>query len=347
MKNFSVKRIAQMTNSSPASVSRVINGQPGVKPETRSQILAYLQSINYPLQDNNRTVTPAAAHPTSKNLKSVALIIGDVRNPFYADITFHVQQRLNEAGYQVVLFNSEYNDEKEVDYLETSIHANFAGIIVATALETVEFNAIVEQSSCPIVLINRTVEGFSGSSVLLDNFQAGYTATKHLIELGHHRIAFVAGPVHSSTSQQRVQGYLQALENYALRAYPNDIIPGDLTLEAGYRAGRQLLKTPGSAVTGVICGNDMMAIGLIEACQELKVQIPEDLSIVGFDDIAISRLKSINLTTMRQPVEKMAQRTAEMMLRRITDPHWTAQRMILESELIIRGTTSAPAPAVQ
>jgi LacI family transcriptional regulator len=346
-KSFSVKRIAQMTNSSPSSVSRVINKQPGVNSETRSRILDYLQSINYPLSDVNLENSATIASNAFKALKYVALIIGDVRNPFYADITFHVHKLLNEAGYQAVLFNSEYNDEKEIEFLDMAINSNFAGIIVATALDTSEFISIVQQSRCPIVLINRTVEGFTGSSVLLDNFQAGYTATKHLIELGHHRIAFVAGPAHSSTSQQRVLGYRQALENYALKAYSSDIIPGDLTLEAGYRAGKLLMKSQGNPLTGIICGNDLMAIGLIEACQEQNIKIPSDLSVVGFDDIAISRLKSINLTTMRQPIEKMAQRTADIMLHRLLDPDWTTQRIILESELIIRGTTAAPSVVIQ
>lgn len=340
MKKHTVSDIAKIAKTSPASVSRVINDLPGVNPVTRDRIKKVLNDVNYSFTPKTFRML-SMGNSIKQYSRIIALIVGDIRNPFYADLTYYIQNLLIKSNYYVMLFNSEYNEKKELEFLGLADTIGFAGVITVTAMESRDFLKVINSLSCPLVLVNRTIESYTGPTVLLDNFQAGYTATKHLIELGHSRISFLTGPESSSSSKQRVLGYIQALENYSIHFKSSDIFQGDLTMESGYVCGRKISEKIDSSATAIVCGNDLMAIGLMQACEENKISIPKDLSIVGFDDISISRLSKINLTTMRQPTSIMANRTVELLLEIVMDKS-VNKRVILESELIVRNTTSRP-----
>lgn len=341
MKKYTVNDIAELAESSPASVSRVINNLPGVNKETRARIKSILEETGYQHSSKTSRHNHLNSHISSYS-RVVALIVGDVRNPFYADITYHVQNMLVQHGYYVMLFNSEYCEEKELEFFGLADSIDFAGVIAVTAMESQEFLKAINNLSCPLVLINRTIEGYIGPSIVLDNFQAGYTATKHLIELGHSRIAFLSGPAYSSSSKQRMIGYKQALANYSIPFLSDDTYQGDLSMDSGYNCGKLLVQNHADMATAIICGNDLMAIGLMQACEENGIVVPKDLSVVGFDDISFSKLSKINLTTMRQPIVPMAQKTVEILIDKINNKNMHNHKQILESELIIRGTTSIP-----
>ena len=333
MKKTTILDIARMANISPSSVSRVINDITGVKPETRRLVMEIINQTGYQLN-------PPANGLGKRKINVVGLIIGDVRNPFYADIMYYIQKILQHSGYHTIFFNSEYNNKKEIECLTVVKQIGFSGVIMITALQSTELSEVIDKFPCPVVLLNRLIENYNGSVVVLDNFQAGYMVTKHLIELGHPNIAFLAGPMNSTSSSQRVKGYLQALVNYSIPFKDDYIIQGDLTMDTGYQIARNIIPRINTFPSAIICGNDLMAIGFLNCCKEHNIHIPEDFSIAGFDDIFISRFQGIELTTIRQPTMKMAKKATELLLSKMKDPASPNQRIILEPELIIRRTTA-------
>lgn len=332
-KKITILDIARLANVSPSSVSRVVNGIPGVKPATRKLVMNIISETGY--QPNT-----LASGLSKGKINIVGLILGDVRNPFYSDMTYYVQKSLQQAGYQAMLFDSEYNSKVELECLALSKQLGFSGVIMITAMDSQELKRTIDSLSFPVILLNRTIENFDGSFVILDNFQAGYIITKHLIELGHPSIGFLAGPKNSTSSSLRVQGYKQALVNYAIPYKDEYVIQGDLTMEKGYRVACNLIPRLDSFPSAIICGNDLMAIGFLNACHEHGVPVPERISVAGFDDINISSLLGIELTTIRQPSSEMGMKAAELMLAKIQDKDAPNQRIILDPELILRKTTA-------
>ena len=181
MKNgkYGISDVAEMLGVSKSTVSRVINGNEGVGPELRKKVMDFINEIGY--QPNT------IAQSLSKGrMNIVALILGDIRNPFYADLTFNIQRILNDNGYMVMVLNSEYNIDRELEFLKLTEQFNFAGLILITAQEKA-IEERLKNMEMPKVLVNRILPYYTGDSVLIDNFQAGYQATMHLIELGHDR----------------------------------------------------------------------------------------------------------------------------------------------------------------
>jgi LacI family transcriptional regulator len=174
----------------------------------------------------------------------------------------------------------------------------------------------------------------------MDNFQAGYMATKHLVDLGHPNVAFLSGSMTSSAISQRYQGYLQVLDNYQIPYSDKHLFYGDLKMENGYEIGRQYGKNLRSLPSAVVSSNDLMALGFINALVEQGVSVPERISVASVDNIRFSALHTINLTTVNHPYLEMGRQTARLILRRIEDPGAKAERIILEPELIVRGTTA-------
>ena len=227
MKNgkYGISDVAEMLGVSKSTVSRVINGNEGVGPELRKKVMDFINEIGY--QPNT------IAQSLSKGrMNIVALILGDIRNPFYADLTFNIQRILNDNGYMVMVLNSEYNIDRELEFLKLTEQFNFAGLILITAQEKA-IEERLKNMEMPKVLVNRILPYYTGDSVLIDNFQAGYQATMHLIELGHRHIGFIKGPGVSSASSQRFAGYRQVLENYGFSFDEKCVFESDLKLETG------------------------------------------------------------------------------------------------------------------
>ena len=328
-KKITISEVAKQLNVSCSTVSRSINNAPGVSEEVRRRVLEYVSKIGY----RPNTLAQCLSRGT---INIVALIFGDVRNPFYADLAFHIQKILNENGYMVMVFNSEYDAEKEIEFIRLVKRFNFAGLIVVTA-QTEEIRKELDKIDIPIVLVNRILESYKGSSVILDNFHAGYIATRHLIELKHVNIGFIGGHSDSSAAKQRYNGYRQALDNYKL-PFDKDtyVFDSDLKFETGYRIARKFVADIRNRPSALVIVNDMTALGFIQYCKEAKVKIPEVLSIVSFDNIMFSSLYDIELTTVDQHVVEMSKHTARIMLAQLNNPQAKPERVILEPTLIVR-----------
>ncbi|TCS77745.1 LacI family transcriptional regulator [Muricomes intestini] len=334
MKNgkYSISDVAEMLGVSKSTVSRAINGNSGVGEELRKKVLDLVEEIGY--KPNTIAQSLSRGH-----MNIVALILGDIRNPFYADLTFNIQRILNKHGYMVMVFNSEYDVRREIEFLKLTLQFNFAGLILITAqAESVE--GMLHSMNIPIVLVNRILPSYEGDSVLTDNFRAGYMAVMHLLELKHKHIGFIKGPGISSASTQRFDGYRQALQNFGLPFNEEYVFASDLKLETGISLAQKFVKELKERPSAMVIVNDMTAVGFMDGCKENGLRIPEDLSIVSFDNVDISAIKGIELTTISQHVDEMSEHTARLMLKQLKNKECKPERVILEPTLVVRNTTS-------
>ena len=309
-----------------------MNNQPGVSEQLRRQILDYITASGYraPLlrqrADEARTTM-------------IAMIVGDIRNPFYAELVFEVQRVLSEHGYILSIFNSEYDEQRELQFMHLAEDYQLAGIIQVT-VTTEGTSSALKELSIPVVMVNRMISSFDTDVVLLDNYEAGYIATRHLLELGHSRIGFLLGQRESSSSIKRYDGYLQAMKNYNLPVRKGDLLPGDLTMQTAHDlAGEfcsRLREAPEDAPSAMVVSNDLAAYGFMRGCREAGVDVPGMLSIVSFDNIWVSSIGDVQMTTVDPHVTEMGRIAAELMLSRISHPDKDTERVVLSPALIER-----------
>ncbi len=328
---YTISDVAKMLGVSRSTVSKAINDAPGVGPEARKKILDFVEEIGY------RPNTLARGLSKGR-INIVTLILGDVRNPFYSDLAFYIQKILNENGYMVMVFNSEYKEQKEIEFIKMTEQFNFAGLILITA-QSNDLKLALEKVEVPVVLVNRSFEDYQGDAVFLDNFKGGYIATMHLMELGHRRIGFIGGQISSSSIEHRISGYRQVLKNYHLPILEEDIMLGELGFDTGFEIAKGVIKDIKNKPSAFVVGNDMTALGFMECCKQFGISIPQMISITSFDDIMFSSIKDIELTTVSQHVKEMSENTARLMLRRLKNPNAESERIVIDPTLILRSTT--------
>ena len=333
---YTISEVAKMLNVSPSTVSRAMNNTPGVSDGVRKKILDFVDEIGY----HPNTIAQSLSRGKSN---MIALILGDIRNPFYTNLAFGIQKHLDDHGYIVTTFNSEYDSKKEQQFIQFAMQHHYSGIILAT-VNSEKFDKFSKNIDLPVLLVNRITEHYDGSLVVTDNFQAGYIAARHLITLGHKRIGFLSGDHKSSTaSSQRFQGYKQALINYQLPFKKEYCLFNlDWRMNTGYEVAEKLFSAKTCSdnfPSALLLANDLLALGFMDYCGKHEIHIPEDISIVSFDDISYSALNQIQLTTVSQHVEKMSSAAADLMIQLLTNPPQEAQRIILEPTLIVRNTT--------
>ena len=333
---YTISDVAQMLGVSRSTISRAMNNSPGVGEELRKKVLDFVEEIGY--QPNT------IARSLIKGRQSIiALIVSDIRNPFYADLTFYIQKILHNNGYMLMVLNSEYDIKREREFIQMAVQFNFSGLFLLTA-QSEEIERELEDIGTPVVLVNRILGSYEGDSVLSDNFKAGYIATMHLIELGYPEIAFVKGPGISSASEQRFRGYKQAMENYHLPLKEQNVFQGDLKMDTGSELAKTYTADLKRRPKAIVIANDMMAIGFVEYCRESGIKVPEQISVVSFDNIVFSALYDIGLTTVSQHVREMSEQAARLMLKQLKTPDEKPERVILDPTLIVRRTTCPYAP---
>lgn len=334
-RKYTITDVAADLGVSCSTVSRALSNSQGVSEKVRNRIIEYAREIGY--EPNSKSHQKEEQEVENK---VIALIIGDIRNPFYAELAFYIQKSFNENGYMVMLFNTEYCVDKEIEFLQFMKKYRFAGAIMMTT-QVEKVNTELERLDIPVVLVNRNLNSFQGDMVLLDNFKAGYEATMHLIDLGHKRIGFVKGHTSSSASRQRYEGFCQAMKNYGLDVLEENIFYSEMKIESGEKIGELILECE-NRPTGMIVVNDSTALGLMSACVNKGIKIPEELSIVSFDNTIFAQWGKVPLTSVDQNVKEMGERAVEVMMRRIEDPGMDSERIILTPKLVIRESTDRP-----
>lgn len=329
-RKYTITDVAADLGVSCSTVSRALSNSPGVSEKVRNRIIEYAQEIGY--EPNSKLRQREAEN------RIVALIIGDIRNPFYGELSFYIQKELNENGYMVMVFNTEYSVDRELEFLQALRRFRFAGVIMMTT-QVEKINAELEEMEIPVVLVNRNLNSFQGDLVLLDNFKAGYVAAMHLIELGHERIGFVKGHTSSSASRQRYEGYCQAMRNYGLSIAEEDIYYSEMKLESGEKLA-ELFLAKEERPTGLIIINDTTALGFLSTCAEKGLRVPEELSVVSFDNTKFAQWGKVPLTSVDQNVTDMGTMAVKVLLKRMEDPQMSTERVILDPHLVVRESTA-------
>lgn len=283
----------------------------------------------------------AARSLITRRTHTVAIVVADITNPFYPELVEALHDELTRENYQCILLN-ERTDTREgaVGALLRS-HA-VDGAILATATTDAATRALLSDRSTPIVLLNRHVEGMEVDVVVSDNRHGGALIAEHFAALGHVRIGLIGGPANTSTAAERELGFVEALRRLGLDLDPRLARKGEFLHRTGYQWCLDLLQEP-DPPTAIFCGSDAIAVGALDAARSQRVDVPSELSLVGFDDISLAGWESVRLTTVRQPIHAMAREAARMLLWRISvPPSEPPRRVVFPTELIQRRTTAPP-----
>jgi LacI family transcriptional regulator len=329
-----IKDVALKAGVSTATVSYVLNNTRSISDEVRKRVRKAAEELDY------QPSTLARSLRKNKTF-TIGIIIPDNTNPYFADILRGMEDAFFKSGYSVFLCNSDRNVEKETQYLEALVNRNVDGIALIPSETDTKESIRLRQLKKPLVIVDRVLPDFSSSVIQMDNVAGAYDAVKYLCQLGHKRIACLAGPRDVPTSQQRVEGYKKALEESGISVDTELVFYGDFQIESGIRFFPVIRSLP-QKPTAIFSCNDLMAIGLLKAARNAGCRIPEDCSIIGYDDILISSHVTPSLTTMAQPRYEMGHTAAEMLISKIADPS-APERKILKARLVIRESCAEPA----
>lgn len=324
-----LRDIAKECGVDIATVSRSLSGSYGIGKQTRERVLAAARRLNY--QPNQL----AKGLATGKS-STLALIVTDIRNPFFAELARGVEDTASAAGYDLLLCNSDLDRVKQMRYLHSLLAKRVSGIVMNSVLD---FSQAVqdELSHCgvPIVLLSQSKEVRGFSTVTAENFQGGFLAGKYLVDLGHQVIAHFTGSGKHGSLADRANGFLKAV-NSSKRKPKAIVLRGHRSYEGGYEVMKRLLKNRRN-VSALFACNDVVAFGALRAAFEAGVRIPQDISVVGFDNVEFAALTRPPLTTVDQPRYGLGQAAVEILLKHIgCDRPWVPEHRTLGVRLIER-----------
>jgi len=328
-KRYTIRDIAKMAKVSHTTVSRVLNNDPRVREETRSKILELVNILDYRPHARARAFASKRSH-------LLGLLVSDISNPFYAELARGIEDKAHEKGYNVIFCSTDEKSERMKTYTNLMMDAGVDGLIFASVHlhEPVTEKLIDERF--PVVLVNRKLSGNSYNYVICNNIQGAYEITEHLISLGHRKIAIITGSSNLSTGRERLKGYQKALKNHGVDFNQNYVIQGPFKRETGYKATKNLL-TMKDGPRAIFAGNDFMGIGVIDAIEELGMNIPEDVAVVGFDDTEFASHLRTKLTTVSQRKYEMGNLAVQILIDYIEGKEKNyIHKVILEPNLVIR-----------
>lgn len=326
-----IKDVAQHAGVSITTVSHVLNNTRFVSPDLRARVAEAIATLGY--QPNT-----LARSLRSKETHTLGMIVPDISNPFFAEIARSIEDAAFGFGYNIILCNSDEDPEKEQAYIELLLEKQVDGIVfVASGSQSKHLRLILDRE-IPTVVVDRSLDESRLDCVLVDNRGGGFQATQHLLASGRRRIGCISGPSSLTPSWERVEGYREALASAGLHADDTLIRRGDFHADRGFGAMIELLDLPEPPTAVFVC-NDLMAIGAIRAITERGLRVPEDIAVVGFDNIALARYTQPPLTTVAQPYVEMGRLAAELLVKRVNGITEPPRQFLLETTLVIRQTS--------
>lgn len=328
--NATIIDVAQRAGVSYATVSRVINNEAYVKEETRQRVLQALIDLDYVANRQARSLRGGRTH-------MIGLLVRDLGTGYIGEIIRGIDLELGERQYDLLLYTTHGRGRRESDYVTTLTRGMVDGLLLVLPRTPEAYLTKLRQARFPHVLIDHQGIDMAGPAVGATNWQGGYDGTAYLVALGHQRIGFITGDLTLGCAVERRAGYQAALCHYGLPSEPSLIVEGDFSQTAGYNGTKILLalQKPPSAI---FASNDAMAFGVMEAARERGLRIPEDLSIVGFDDIPQANSLHPALTTVHQPLEEMGRVATQMLFGYLADPSRAEERIELPTQLVIRNS---------
>ncbi|AKA38639.1 DNA-binding transcriptional regulator CytR [Yersinia ruckeri] len=333
-KEFSMatmKDVAEMAGVSTATVSRALMNPEKVSALTRHKVEQAVLAVGY------------SPHALSRNIKrnesrTILVIVPDISDPFFADIIQGIEQTAAQQGYLVLIGDCAQQTQQERTFVNLIITKQIDGMLLLGSNLPFDASKEEQRNLPPMVMANEFAPELELPTVHIDNLTAAFEAVHYLHQLGHTRIATIAGPETMPLSHYRLQGYVQALNRNGLAIDKEYILRGDFGYEAGAEAFAQLMSLP-KPPTAIFCHNDVMAIGAIWQAKKMGLQIPEDVSLVGFDDLKLSQYCDPPLTTVAQPRYQIGEQAMLLLLEQLQGNNVQSGSRLLDSELIIRNST--------
>lgn len=329
-----MRDVAALAHVSVQTVSAVINGKPGITSETTSRVLEAIQQLGYRPDYTARSLRRGRT-------RTIALFVSDVYNSVLGRMASAAEDYARSAGYNLVLYNTHDDAQREMAYINTVAQRSVDGALFVAAMEPHRGREILEAAGIPSVTIDRIPEDYDGPYVALDNIQAGRMAAEHLLGLGHSHLAHIAAPFGLRLARERQQGFVEAIQATNPRADVEVETVSGWGCRPGYEAMQRLL-TRGARPTAVFAATDHSAIGAMHAIHEAGMRIPDDISVVGLDNIEEAAYSNPPLTTIRQFLARMATLGMQMLLDILEGKELTQERIIIQPVLIVRGSTAPP-----
>jgi len=311
---------------SVASVSRVLAGHPGVGDEVRRRVLEAVKALDY-------HPDLAARRLRSRRTDTIGLVVADIRNPFFTEVSRAVEDVAYQHRMRLILCNTDEDPEREASCLDLMRDENVSGVILAPSLRLLSgFQA--REYPFPLVLVDRCERETVADAVVLDNFEAARVLTQHLVERGHRRILFLHG-AGSATGRQRLEGHAAAM---AARGLIPEAVGVQPVADRSREVARVLLAR-GAVPQAVVASSGLILLGVVEALRDAGLKVPRDVAVAGFDDLPWTRLVEPGVTVIAQPTYDMGREAAELLLERIADPEKPVRRVVLRGELVVRGSS--------
>ncbi|HEX7118812.1 MAG TPA: LacI family DNA-binding transcriptional regulator [Longimicrobiales bacterium] len=327
--------VARRSRVSAATVSRVINHPERVARATRERVEQAIRELGY---RPSRVARRLRVERGPSRL--IGVLLSDIQNPFFADLARGVEDVAHARGYAVLLGNSDEDEAKARRYVEVMRAELVDGVILPPTSDRDEAAIELARSGAPLVCVDRRLGRESVDSVLIDNVRGAYDATSHLIRLGHRRIAFIEGLPRISTSRERLDGYTQALVEHGIEPDAALVRQGDSRQGGGRRMTEALLGLP-DPPTALLVGNNLMTLGALEAVHGRGLRIPDDVAVVGYDDMPWALAFDPPLTAVRQSGYEVGRRAAELLFQRLDEPGRSTTVVLLQPELVVRGSCGA------
>lgn len=317
-----------------ATVSRVVNNKSSILPDKRARVKAAMQRLGYVPNMQARKLAGGRS-------QVVGLVLHDVWSSYVLEILRGVDEELAAAEYDLMLYTSRRRTASESAHVATISQGMADGLLLLLPRGLNEYIRTLRQRHFPVVLIDHQGPATLGPAVCATNRQGAWAAMRHLISLGHRRIGFITGALDVGAAVARLEGYRAALENHAIAFDPDLVVEGDFWQPRARVAARQLLSRR-EPPTAIFASNDVTAFEVLQVARELGIRVPDELSLVGFDDLPQAGYAQPALTTVRQPLEQMGRVAARLLLASLRDPQRPPECVELPTELIIRGSTAKP-----
>lgn len=327
--DITIMDVARISGVSSATVSRVLSGYEFVRESTRNRVMEAVEHLGYVANLQARSLAGGRS-------QIIGLLVPNLDNGYVGTITQGIDRELAHVNYDVMLYTSHRHPDKESLYVSAIANGLTEGLLLIAPLVPASYLDVLREQNFPYVLIDQSDATENSSVVEATNWQGAYDATLYLRKLGHTRIAFIAGTPAVRSAADRLQGYKAALADCDIPFREEWVIEGDYQQQTGYRATKTLLQRVEDPPTAIFASNDLSAFGAMDAARECGLRIPDDISIIGFDDIPQASFVYPKLTTVRQPLEQMGQVAVKMLLAQIEDQSSPPQRITLATQLIIR-----------
>lgn len=336
-----IRDVAERANVCQTTVSLAFRSKSRISEATRKRVLAAARRLNY-------VPNMAARHLRHGQPRTLGILVNDITNPFYAAMARTVELTAEKNGYQVIITESQWDAGREVAHLERMLEARIRGAIVCLCEKTDESLRLLERFALPHVALDTYPAGYQGAYVVNDITYAGRLAAEHLAAVGCKCPALVIPKQkdwYFSSFRRLRQGFAQTLRRLGISFGPDHVLDAALTVEEGIRGfGRVEESLP--KVDGILCGNDLCALGVMEAARRAGKCVGRDIAVMGIDDLDVSRLECASLTSIRQPNVAIAQEATHALIRSIEAEEKVAIRKAMKPELIVRGSTCRQAPYV-